>query len=407
MYDLLLKQARTATTDEPVDIAIAQGRIVAIQANLPAEGTSILDLGGRVVMPGLVESHTHLDKALTRDRFPNRSGTFQEAAERNSQLSSQATQEDTYERAYRTALWASRCGTTTLRTHINVDEATGLKGIHAALELREKMRHLLDIQIVTLAHPQAGEEGRRVRELVVAALEEGADAVGGATNIAHERRKELVDEVFRIALRTGKPIDLHVDESDNPQDFALGYLAERTLQEGYIGRVVAGHCCSLAAVDDRTAAQTIELVARAGITVVTLPAANLYLQGRHDAQPVRRGITRVKELIAGGVNVVCGSDNIKDMFNPFGKPDLVLMAHLLGYAAQMGGWDEQDYLLESITQRPARALGITSELAVGAPADLLVLETDHPQNILSDLPARSFVIKRGRIVHGAEADNTP
>ncbi len=211
-------------------------------------------------------------------------------------------------------------------------------------------------------------------------------------------QRAFVDEVFRLALRYQKAIDLHVDESESPRDFALGYLAERTLQEGYEWRVVAGHCCSLAAVDDMMAARTIELVARARISVVTLPASNLYLQGRADRQPIRRGLTRVKELIAAGVNVCCGSDNIKDMFNPFGQPDLLLMAHLLGYAAQMGAWDEQAYLLESITTRPAAALSREGGLAVGVPADLLLVEAQQVRDVISDLPARRTVIKRGRVV---------
>jgi len=397
MYDLLLKNARVAISEAPVDIAITGERIAAIAPHLDEPATQTCDVAGRVVLPGLVESHIHLDKALTRDRLPNRSGTLAEAIERNHELSLQVTSQDIYTRAHETALWALRCGTTTLRTHVNVDPFIELKGLHALLELRERLRHLLDIQIVALPHRLVGPERRRGRELLEAALIEGADAVGGATVVEDDQRA-FVDEVFRMALRYQKAIDLHIDESESPRDFTLDYLAERTRQEGYEGRVVAGHCCSLAAVDDALAARTIELVARARIAVVTLPASNLYLQGRADRQPIRRGLTRVKELIAAGVDVCCGSDNIKDMFNPFGQPDLLLMAHLLGYAAQMGAWDEQGYLLDSITTRPAKALGRTGTLSTGAPADLLLLEVQQVGDVISDLPARRTVIKRGRVM---------
>ncbi len=398
MYDVLIQNARIISTDTLVDISITKGYIVAIEPQLHAEATQVLNVEGRIVLPGLVEGHIHLDKALTRDRLPNRSGTLAEAIQRNQELSSQVTQDDIFARAHQTALWALRCGTTTIRTHVNVEPIIGLRGLHALLELREQMRHLLDIQIVALPHRLLGSAGRRGRELLAVALEEGADAVGGAPLVDDDQRA-FVDEVFRIALRYGKPIDLHVDESESPQDFVLGYLAEHTIQEGYEGRVIAGHCCSLAAVDEHTAAYTIEQVARAGISVVTLPATNLYLQGRHDTHPIRRGLTRVKELLAAGVNVFCGSDNIKDPFNPFGQPDLLLMAYLLGHAAQMGAWDEQDYLLESVTLRPAAALGVTSGLSIGAPADLMVLDAYHYHDVLSDLPARLMVIKRGHIVN--------
>jgi len=397
VYDFLIQNARITPIDMLVDIAITNSHIVAIGPQLQEVATRILDVEGRIVLPGLVEGHIHLDKALTCDRIPNRSGTLAEAIRRNQELSHQVTQDDIYARAHQAALWALSCGTTTIRTHVNVDPFIELRGLHALCELREQVRHLLDIQIVALPHRLIGPTGRRGRELLASALKEGADAIGGAPLVDDDQRA-FVDEVFAMALRYGKPIDLHVDESESPGDFVLGYLAKRTIQEGYEGRVVAGHCCSLAAVDEITAAHTIEQVARARISVVTLPATNLYLQGRHDPQPVRRGLTRVKELIAAGVNVFCGSDNIKDIFNPFGKPDLLLMAHILGYAAQMGGWDEQEYLLESVTTRPAAALGVASGLLAGAPADLVVLEAQRYHDVLSDLPARYMVIKRGHVV---------
>jgi cytosine deaminase len=400
MVDLLLRNARISPTDAPVDIAIEGERISALAASSPAgapAASTVLDLEGRLVLPGLVEGHIHLDKALTRDRVLNTSGTLAEAIRRNLELSEQVTEQDIYERAHETALWALRCGTTTIRTHVNVDPRIELRGLHALLEVRRRLQPLLDIQIVALPNRLLGPEGRRGRELLVAALEEGADAVGG-TPLVEADARGLVDEVLRIAMRYGRPLDLHIDESESPQDFVLPYLAQRTLEEGYMGRVVAGHCCSLAAVDDRTAAETIELVARAGIAVATLPATNLYLQGRGDRQPIRRGLTRVKELLAAGVNVFCGSDNIKDMFNPLGRPDLLFMAHLLGYAAHLGRPDEQRYLLESITTRAAAALGLEAELRPGQPADLLVLDTRHYFDALSDLPERLLVIKRGRLV---------
>jgi cytosine deaminase len=403
MADLLLRRARLALEQvagpDPVDILIRSGQIAAL-APSPTVAESdipVLDVAGRLVLPGLVEGHIHLDKALTRDRILNRSGTLAEAIRCNLTLSSSVSEEDIVERATATALWALRCGTTMLRTHVNVDPQIELRGLHALLRVRERLRSLLDIEIVALPNRLLGEQGRRGRELLAAALEEGADAIGG-TPLVEEDQRGLIDEVFRLARRYGRPLDLHIDESESPADFVLPYLAERTLQEGYEGRVVAGHCCSLAAVDDATAARTIELVARARIAVATLPATNLYLQGRRDRQPIRRGITRVKELLAAGVTVFCGSDNIKDMFNPFGSPDLLQMAQLLGYVAQMGSPEEQRWLLASITRQAAAALGRSAGLSVGEPADLVVLDCQRREDILSDLPARLYVIKRGRIV---------
>jgi cytosine deaminase len=398
---LALRNARVADRDSLVDVVIDAGRIVHIGSENAPPVEHVIDLEGRVVLPGLVEPHTHLDKALTRDRAPNRSGTLAEAIQRNHEFSTRVTQEDVYERAREVALWASRCGTTTLRTHANVDEYVGLKGIYALLQLREDLRNLMDIQIVALPFRLLGSDARRSRELFAEAIAAGADAVGGAPLVDYDQRA-FVDQVFHTALHYDLPIDLHVDESESPEDFVLGYVAQRTLEERYQRRVIAGHCCSLSAVDDRLASATIAQVAQAEMSVVTLPSANLYLQGRKDRQPIRRGITRVKDLIAAGVNVVCGADNVKDMFNPFGRPDPVFNANLLGHVAQMGGWDEQHYLLESITVRAAAAVGLSNRLEPGAPADLVAFDSYTYRDVLSDLPWPLYVVKRGSIMTGAQ-----
>lgn len=382
-----------------MNIAIAAGHIAAVTQDAPVGAAETLDLDGRVVLPGFVEGHIHLDKALTAGLLPNRSGTLKEALEITRQFERQASQADVYARARETALWALRCGSTTIRTHVNVGPAIGLKGLHALVDLRERLTGLVDIQIVALPQRLLGPEWQEGRDLLDSAMREGADAVGGVP-LNDTDPGAFVDEIFRIAARHDKPIDLHVDESGSPADCVLGFLAGRTLTTGYQGRVVAGHCCSLSSVDDRTAATTIENVARAGISVATLPGTNLYLQGRGEPHPVRRGLTRVKELIAAGVNVFCGSDNIKDMFNPLGRPDPLLSAHMLGHAAQMGSPDEQGYLLRSITNNPAAALGIESGLSDGSKADLVVLDTRSLNEILADLSPCLLVIKEGRVVSG-------
>jgi cytosine/creatinine deaminase len=397
---LALCNARIAGHDALVDIVIDAGRILHIGSGNEPQVEHAVELEGRVVLPGLVEPHTHLDKALTRDRAPNRSGTLAEAIQRNHELSTRITQKDVYERAREVALWAHRCGTTTLRTHVNVDEYVELKAIYALLQLKEDLRNLMDVQIVALPFRLLGPDARRSRELLAEAIAAGADAVGGAPLVDYDQRA-FVDEVFRTALHHDLPIDLHVDESESPEDFVLGYVAQRTIEEGYQKRVVAGHCCSLSAVDDYLASATIAQVAQAEISVVTLPAANLYLQGRKDRQPIRRGITRVKELIAGGVNVVCGADNVKDMFNPFGRPDPLFNANLLGHVAQMGGWSEQQYLVESITVRAAAAVGFSHGLEPGVCADLVAFDAYSDCDALSDLPQLVCVIKHGRIVTSA------
>lgn len=396
-YQLIIKNVRVVDSTEPTNLAIANGKIAAIENTIMSNAIRTIEADGAVAMPGFVESHIHLDKALTAERFPSHNGTLAEAVHQTNELAGSTTKNDIYRRAHQTAEWALRCGTTTLRAHTNVNPELGLQGIHALLDLREVMKGRLDIQIVVFARNLAGQHGRLERELVEAALEDGADVIGGSTRAAFDPRT-FIDAAFTLAKKHDKPLDLHIDESDSSADFLLPYLAQKTLQEGFEGRVIAGHCCSLSYVDDDIARSTIEQVAHANITVVTLPATNLYLQGRQESHPISRGITRVKELVAAGVNVICGSDNVKDMFNPFGRPDLLFNANLLGHVAHMGSRKQQDYLLESISSRPAMALGIKSNLQPGDEGDLLLFHTNSYRDLITELPRPSYVIKGGNVV---------
>jgi cytosine deaminase len=287
-------------------------------------------------------------------------------------------------------------GVTAIRSHVDVTERINLIGVDALLDVREGMRGLVDIQLVTLATSLSNNP--RGRALLQEALRMGVDVVGGAPALDDDPRQHI-DFVFALASQFGRPIDLHMDESDDPKDFWLSYLAEKTIAEDYQGRVMAGHCCALAAVDQETAARTIERVREARISVVTLPSANLYLQGRSDTGKVRRGITRIRELLEAGVPVCCGSDNIQDPFNPFGRGDLLLVANLLAHAAHLGSPTEQAAVLEAITIAPAAALRLPGYgLALDCAADLVVLDTLDPLTVLATVPARRYVIKGGAVV---------
>ena len=396
-YDLLLQSGTSAGGDR-VDIGIRDGKIAAVARMLRGATNATLALDGRVVMPGFVEAHTHLDKALSSLSSRNMSGTLYEAIEVMGEIFRTQTVETIRARALRTAEMFLAAGATTVRTHVDVHEHIGLLGIEAMLSVREAMRGRLDLQIVALSAQLTGPEGARSRELYEEAARMGIDAVGGAPALDSDPRTQI-DHVFELAMRHDLAIDLHMDESDDPRDFYLPYLAERTIAAGYQGRVVAGHCCALSAVDERLAAATIEAVREARMAVVTLPSCNLYLQGRGDRGTIRRGLTRVRELQAAGVPVCCGSDNIQDPFNPFGRGDLLLVANLFAHAAHLGSPDEQAQVLASITGTAAAALRLTGYgLAPGCAADLVVLDSADPATLLAMVPPRRYVIKGGRVV---------
>jgi cytosine deaminase len=377
-----------------VDIAIDGGHIVAIIPNFVGEAQEVWHLGSRPVLPGFIDLHVHLDKTLSMDHpaVINRSGTLAEAIDSWGQVKPTLTHADYVQRASRGIEMAMQRGTTAMRSHVDVDAAYGLTALEAILEVRETYRDRFDLQVVVLGAP---ERGPQEAATVKAALEAGADILGGAPGLFGDAQVG-VRACLALAEQTGVHVDLHIDETDDPNVRALEHLADGVTALGLQGRVTAGHCCSLSAMSQAEAAAIIDKVAAAELTIVTLPSVNLVLQGRHDNSRTRRGLTRVKELLAAGVNVAAGSDNVQDPFNPFGNYDLMWIANLVAHAAHLTSDDERGKVFDSITHNPAHAFGKEHYgIKVGAPADLVVL--DHPSldSALAHMPARYAILKNG------------
>ena len=402
----LLKNTRSPAWDSPRDILIEGGKIARIGEGLDVEAESTIDVDGRAVVPGFVEAHTHIDKAYTLHLCDNAAGTLDGAIREMYKVKETATVDEIYGRAEVCLLNFISHGATTVRTHIDVDHAIDLRGMEALVRLRDRYREKVTLQLVPLARsaPGATDESE-YRKYLREAVSMGADAIGGVPTMSVNIAAHL-EIAFETAAEFNLPVDLHVDESDDPNDLVLEQLAEKTIAQGWQGRVVAGHCCSLAAVDDATAARVIDKVAEAGISVITLPLCNLYLQGRGDAQPVRRGITRVKELLDAGVNVFCASDNVQDAFGPYGRADTLEAAWLTGLAAHLNE-SFRSTLLDMVTERPAKALGLGDGygLREGAPADLVVMASESPGTVVVERPERLAVFRSGKVVWaGAGAD---
>lgn len=397
----ILRNARLEDGQALVDIALEGARILAIGPRLPMTALEERDLAGRVVLPGLVEAHCHVDKNLTIDRVGNASGTLLEAIQKWVAFKPNLTRQDYLERGARGLEMAMAAGTTTLRTHVDVD-ANGLTALEALLELKARFSDALEIQIVALGAPGLG--GTELAAMV-AALEMGADVVGGCPAIRSDPKAEVV-AALELASRFDKPADLHVDENENPESLSLEMLADEVIARGLEGRVTAGHCCSLGFMDQAVADRVMDKVAKARINIVTLPACNLNLQGR-GMHPTPRGLTRVKELLAHGVNVVIGSDNVQDPFHPVGNYDLLHAANIAAMAAHMTSQAELLETLEMVTSRPALALGLEKHgLREGARADLIVLDAISRIASVTELPQRLAVFKSGRLVSSTSLKRT-
>lgn len=404
--DLLIRNVRIWDDKPLMDIAIREGKIALIEEDIDGAAEQVIDAEGRAAIPGLVEPHLHLEKALLHRRLPARLGTLdplEEAIRVTGILKSRQTHADVMERSRRVLDMAVQNGTVAIRAHPDVDLIQGLIGVRTLLELKEEYRNLLDIQIV--AFPQEGLlKSPGTMALMQEALALGADVVGGCpyNELSWEDTQKHIDQVFDLAQRHDLAIDMHADFADDCTDqrfAAAAYIARKTIATGYQGRVALGHVTSLGSLDSEELKPVIDLLLEADIHIVTLPATDVYLGGRKDRKNQRRGLTPVRALQGAGVNVAYSSNNIRNAFTPFGKADQLLIGNLLAHLIQFGTPEHQAAILDMATYNGARAMGIEKDygIAIGKQADLVILDTHLVADALLDLPLRSWVIKRGRI----------
>ncbi len=366
------------------------------------ESVSAIDLQGRVMLPGFVDVHMHLDKAYSIPHVRNRSGTLLEAIENYRLAAPLFSKEMIRGRIVKAALNAASYGTTTLRSHLDVPLAAGRKlamqTIEAALEAREKVRDLVDIQFFPMYFYDPLME-RELTEFAEETLRMGIDGVGGAPHLTPDPNAGI-DWAFRMALSFGKPIDLHTDESDDPRVKTIDTYCDYVLRHGYAGKAAAGHLCSLSAMEQSEADRLIAKMEKAGIGAITLPAVNLYLQGRGDRGNVRRGVTRVRELWDAGVRVAAASDNIQDPFHPFGRGDMLQIGLMTAYAAHLAGEEDLLTVLRMLTEAPASIAGLQDYgIAPGNPASFVILDAASAEQALQELPGTRWVYNKSRWIH--------
>ncbi len=399
--DLVFRKARLADAAPLMDVAIAQGRIADIGPQLACRGKTEIDAAGRVLIPGLVESHLHLEKAFVMERKPNRSGTLMEAIAVTASLKPTFTREDIEARSRRVLRQLVGFGSTHVRAHAEFDPAQGFTGFDTVLDLRREFADVIDIQVV--AFPQEGIlKTPGTAAMMVEAIKKGADLVG-AIPYNDSDAQEHIDWVFRLARDCDKDLDFHQDFRDDADAMSIEYLARKTIAENYQGRVSVGHLTALGAAAPERRKEIIALLRGAGISVMCLPATDLHLGGRGDQTNVRRTLTPVRALRDGGVNVCLATNNICNAFTPYGNGDLLQIAALALPACHLGGADDQATVLPMLTTNPAKALRLPNYgLAVGKDADLVLLATQSLAGAIIDLPERNYVIKRGRIVAQTE-----
>jgi len=372
-----------------VDVHVTDGRITGLPnaGGPPRHGAERIELGGALVIPGLVDGHIHLDKTLLGMPFiphlPGDSVAERVAAEKKLRRTLTLPVE---QRAIKLVGQVVASGTTAMRSHVDIDDLVGLDGLHALLRVREAARGHADIQIV--AFPQSGIVTLPgAADLLDQAVQEGAELVGGLDPAGFDHDVDgHLDVVFGIAERRGAGIDIHLHDFGPLGCSELRRIADRTKASGLNGKVAVSHAYALGDVDEAEFRRTADALAKAGVAIMT-----------NGAGPVP--MPPVKRLVAAGVAVFSGSDNIRDAWAPYGNGDMLERAMLVGYRNGLNADADLALALDLTTHAPAKVLGLSNYgLAVGAPADLVAIPVASVSEAVVEHPTRKLVMKRGRVV---------
>jgi cytosine deaminase len=398
VYALIVRGARLG--DEVVDLGVVDGRVDRVAPDIEERAGREIDAGGRLLSPPFVESHVHLDTTLTagQPRW-NESGTLFEGIQIWSERKRSITREDVISRATELLRWQAAQGVLHVRTHADVTDPE-LTGLKALLELRDKVRDWIDVQIV--AFPQEGILSYpRGAELMEEALRLGADVVGGIPHYEHTREMGAlsVKETFRLAEKYDRPIDVHCDETDDPESRFLEVMAAEAIRTGMGPRVTASHTTAFGSYDNAYAFKLMGFLSKAGINFVANPLINITLQGRYDTYPKRRGLTRVKELWQNGLNVSLGYDDVMDPWYPLGTGGMLQPAHMAVHACHMTGREEVIACFDMATEGGARTLGLDGYgLAEGSPANFVLVDAQDKWEAVRRLAQTTLVVKGGEVV---------
>ena len=392
-FDLIFRNTLLRSSPTPVDIGMKGGRIAAIEPKLACEAVGV-DLGGRLALPGFVDSHIHLDKACLLERCGHIHGTLGDAIRAVSAMKRDFSTDDVYARGARVLERAIVHGTTRMRTHVEIDPRIGLRSFEAVKALKRDYAWAIDLSLCVF--PQEGlTNDPGSDELLVQALRDGADAIGGCPYTDTDPNAHL-KRIFNLAQEFDLDLDLHLDFDLDPSWSHLDEVIRQTEQRNYGGRVAVGHVTKLSALPpERLKAATAQL-AKAGVAVTVLPATDLYLVGREATHNAPRGLTLAHKLAADGIVCSVATNNVLNPFTPFGDASLLRMANFYANVAH-AAFGDFDTCLDLVTEAPARLMNLRDYgIAVGKAADLVVLDTKDSRFAIAELPDILMGFKRGR-----------
>ena len=403
MFDLIV-EGGTLPDGDTADIGIAGDKITAIGTLDGAQAGKVIDATGDLISPPLVDPHFHMDATLSygKPRI-NASGTLLEGIGLWGELKQVMTQDEVIARALTYCDWAASMGLLAIRSHVDVCDDR-LLGVEALLDVRDQVKDYIDLQLV--AFPQDGfYRDPTARDNTIRALDMGVDVVGG---IPHFERTmsdgaASVKELCELAAKRGLQVDMHCDETDDPMSRHIETLAYETQRLGLQGRVAGSHLTSMHSMDNYYVSKLLPLMAEAQINAIPNPLINIVLQGRHDSYPKRRGLTRVKEMQAHGINVGWGQDCVLDPWYSLGNADMLDVAFMGLHVAQMTSPQEMRTCFDMVTTHNAKTMDLADYgLHVGAKASLVVLDAGNPIEALRLRAARLHVVANGKIISQSE-----
>ncbi len=387
---------------EPSDIRVTGGKFEEIAPSLvPRPGEEVVDCTGKLALPPFIESHVHLDTCLTAgEPVWNQSGTLFEGIQCWSLRKKSLTKQDVKDRVRRAVRMQAQNGIQFVRTHVDVTDPS-LTAMEALLELREELRDTIDIQVV--AFPQEGIDSfPNGRQLIEAAVKMGADAVGAIPHFEFTREYavESLNFAMGLAEKYGRLVDVHCDEIDDEQSRGLEVLAARAYESGMKDMVTASHTTAMHSYNNAYVTKLMRLLTLSEINFVANPLVNTHLQGRMDTYPKRRGVTRVKELLAAGCNVSFGHDDIFDPWYPLGTGNMRDVVFLGLHVCQMMGYQEimDSYKLVSVNAAKTLHLGERYGIQAGRPASFIILDAGNFYDALNRKSEVLYSYKNGKLI---------
>lgn len=400
MLDILITNATLPDGRTDQSIAIRGGKIAEVGPKVTGEVGRTIDAAGCIVTPPFIDPHFHLDSTLSLgEPRLNQSGTLLEGIQLWGELKPHLTGDAIKNRVRELARWSIAKGTLAIRSHVDTSDPRMIN-VDALIEVREELKPYIDIQLV--AFPQDGyfRSAGNV-ENVARALDKGVDVVGGIPHFERtmEDGARSVRALCELAAERGLRVDMHCDETDDPMSRHIETLTAETKRLGLEGRVAGSHLTSMHSMDNYYVSKLLPLMAESQIHAIPNPLINITLQGRHDSYPKRRGMTRVKEMTAQGINVALGHDCVMDPWYSLGSHDMLEVAHMAVHVGQMTGVEEMKAMFAAVTENSATAMGLEGYgVAKGCNADLVILQAGDPMEAIRLKPNRLFVLRRGKVI---------